>query len=310
MKINKQDTRFSSLFTRLQWSDLDTAYLRQLIAIAREEDLDGAGLKRTPKMPGDATTSLLGMDKTGQAQLVTRREMVACGLPLVSLVLEAYGKEARFEPAVKDAETLQPGSVLGTVSGTVGTLLQAERVLLNFLQHLSGIATHTAAHVAALGWTQTRLLDTRKTTPGFRMLEKYAVACGGGWNHRLGLFDRVMLKDNHLVISEHAGETNLKPLVEHSRKRQPDLLVEIEVDRMDQISLALEAGADIILLDNFTSGELAEAVSLINGSAFTEASGGITLETLPELGTLGLDFVSCGALIHQSRWQDIGMDWQ
>jgi nicotinate-nucleotide pyrophosphorylase (carboxylating) len=187
-------------------------------------------------------------------------------------------------------------------------LLQAERVILNFLQHLSGIATLTHTYVKTMGDSTTQLLDTRKTTPGFRMLEKYAFASGGGVNHRLGLNCWPMFKDNHLaLLGVHTG---LRDAVQRFRSQYKDVPVEIEVDRLDQIPAALDASGDIILLDNFTKDQLVEAVRLYCGKALLEASGGITLATLPQLANLGLDYISTGAPIHQSTWVDIGLDWQ
>jgi nicotinate-nucleotide pyrophosphorylase (carboxylating) len=216
------------------------------------------------------------------------------------------------------------------LTGDPHTLLAAERVILNFIQHLSGVATHTRQLVDALGRGPTRLLDTRKTTPGFRMLEKYAVACGGGWNHRLGLFDRVMLKDNHLAQlgfaaprtsnvqpptsnlqqPEGARRTTLAAAVAAARRAAPGLLVEVEVDALAQIPPVLGAGADVILLDNFTPAQIKRAVALIAGRARIEASGGITERNLARYGGLGLDFISTGAPVHHSAWADIGLDWR
>jgi nicotinate-nucleotide pyrophosphorylase (carboxylating) len=183
-------------------------------------------------------------------------------------------------------------------------------VLLNFLQKLSGIATLTATYSSKLEGTETRLLDTRKTTPGWRALEKYAVATGGGWNHRLGLFDRIMLKDNHLAAGNAAGGSRLAALVRHARETRPDLPVECEVDTVAQIQPVLDAGADVILLDNFSPDDLRAALALINHRAWTEISGGVTLDTLPAIARLGADFVSTGAVTHQVAWVDIGLDWE
>ena len=196
------------------------------------------------------------------------------------------------------------------LTGPSGPLLQAERILLNFLQHLSGVATETRNYVDALKGSETVLLDTRKTLPGYRVLQKYAFACGGGHNHRIGLFDRVMLKDNHLAVAGATGGDRLTETVRLARTACADLAIEVEVDTLEQIPPVLEAGADIILLDNFSSEELKEAITLINGRACTEASGGIQIDTLPALGSLGLDFISTGAPVHQSKWKDIGLDWQ
>jgi len=297
------------LLLRLTWPDLDRAHLRHLVELARDEDLAGLGLAKKPARTGDrSTAALASTPRTGRAHLVARSPLVACGLPLLPFVLSAYGRRASAQARVHDGARLAPGEILATLEGDPRTLLAAERVALNFVQRLSGIATAAAAHVATLGPGQTRLLDTRKTTPGYRMLEKYAAACGGAWNHRLGLFDRVMLKDNHLALL--GSPDDLAAAVARARKAAPDLPVEVEIDRLDQLPAVLDAGADVILLDNFTPARLRKAVALIAGRAFTEASGGITLKTLPRHAGLGLDFVSTGALVHSSAWADIGLDWQ
>lgn len=305
-----------TLLQRLTWEDLDRSYLRKLAELARDEDLAGLGLRTRPRVPGDrSTASLVAAARAGRADLVARQDMVVCGLGLIPLILTAYGGRATAQLRVRDGARLRAGATLATLSGDPRTLLAAERVLLNFLQRLSGVATQTRRYVDALGPGRTRLLDTRKTTPGYRMLEKYAVACGGGWNHRLGLFDRVMLKDNHLALIGFGGGSGknaprLSAAVAAARKASPDLPVEVEVDDLAQIPPVIAAGADVILLDNFTPARLRRAVALINGRVFTEASGGITLRMLPKLGGLGLDFVSTGALVHQSVWVDLGLDWK
>ena len=339
------------LIQRLQWDDLDLAYLRRLVEAARDEDLIGLGLRRRPTRTGDLSTrSVAALPRQGAAALVAREPLTICGLGLAPLILAAFGGRVAVQFSVRDGVKVTAGGILATLHGDPCVLLMAERTVLNFLQRLSGIATHTARHVAALGPGRTRLLDTRKTTPGHRMLEKFAVACGGGWNHRLGLFDRVMLKDNHLSLLGFAearagpsskdrvtrggferGATGIhrphslppqipKPQTPNSaaplaaavaaaRRVAPEMPVEIEVDRPDQIRPVLAAGADVILFDNFTVPQLRRAVALVGGRAFTGASGGITLKTLPRLAGLGLDFVSTGALVHHSVWADIGLDW-
>jgi nicotinate-nucleotide pyrophosphorylase (carboxylating) len=296
--------------TRLAWQDLDPDYLRQLVGLAKIEDLAGAGLAHRPERLGDVTTALMPEGGNGQAELVAREPLVICGLGIVQMVLDSYGQDCRFEARAEDGQLLDAGDVVGTLSGPPAPLLQAERVILNFLQHLSGIATETRLYVDALGKSATALLDTRKTLPGFRVLQKFAFACGGGYNHRIGLFDRVMLKDNHLAVAGATGGDRLTHTVALAVNSCEDLAVEVEVDTLDQILPVLEAGADIILLDNFTPEELVEAIRLIDGRACTEASGGITLNNLPKLGDLGLDFISTGAPIHQSTWKDIGLDWR
>jgi nicotinate-nucleotide pyrophosphorylase (carboxylating) len=249
-----------------------------------------------------------------RAALVAREAMVAAGLPLIPHVLRAYGGpegEVTFSwlGRVHDGEAVPAGETLAVLEAPAAQLLTAERVLLNFLQRLSGVATATRRHVEALGETTTRLLDTRKTTPGFRALEKYAVGQGGGWNHRLGLYDRIMLKDNHLALLQEEGRLSLAAAVEAARRRFPGVPVQVEVDQLGQIPEVLDAGADCLLLDNFSDTDLAEAVELARGRCLTEASGGIGLERLGRLGAFGLDFVSTGACVHHSTWCDMALDW-
>ena len=308
MTINRRFTA-QDLCNRLSWSHLDGDYLRQLVGLAKIEDLAGAGLAARPERLGDVTTALMPEGARGHARLVAREPMVLCGVGMVAITLQAYGEDCEFEASRRDGDLLEPGDVIGILQGEAAAMLQAERVLLNFLQHLSGIATETRAYVDALGQSETVLLDTRKTLPGYRVLQKYAFACGGGVNHRIGLFDRVMLKDNHLEVAGATGGDRLAEAVALARETCADLAIEVEVDRIDQIGPVLDAGADIIMLDNFSTEELKAAVALIDGAACTEASGGIQLDTLPELGQLGLDFISTGAPVHQSRWKDIGLDW-
>ena len=295
--------------TRLKWQDLDPDYLRQLVGLAKIEDLAGAGLANRPERLGDVTTALIPEGAKSKAQLTAREPLTICGLGLVQTTLDSYGQDCQFEATAEDGQSLDQGDTIGILSGSSTVLLQAERVILNFLQHLSGVATEARLYVGALGGSPTVLLDTRKTLPGYRVLQKYAFACGGGYNHRIGLFDRVMLKDNHLAVAGATGGNRLSDTVALAVNTCEEIPVEVEVDTLEQIIPVLEASADIILLDNFSPLELKEAVSMIEGRAWTEASGGITLDSLPDLENLGLDFISTGAPIHQSRWKDIGLDW-
>lgn len=301
------------LARQLSFADLDPRALRELIAVARREDLEGHGLRQPPACTGDVTSQLLPAARAqekARARLVARQDLVVCGLPLLPLIMEVYEVDASVEAFCHDGMACPSGTAIATITGPAGDLLTAERVLLNFLQRLSGIATTTAAFLKALRGSPTRLLDTRKTTPGLRVLEKYATACGGGCNHRMGLFDRIMLKDNHLAAA--AGETGLAltELVRQTRQRAGGLLVELEVDHPSQIPPALEAGVDILLLDNFTPEEAAGAVRLIGERAVTEISGGVTMASLPALAATGADFISTGATVHQATWCDIALDWE
>jgi nicotinate-nucleotide pyrophosphorylase (carboxylating) len=295
---------------RLSWHDLDPLVIAGLIQLARLEDLQGHGLSSRPAQTGDVTSSIIRSgSKVASARLMAREQLVVCGLPLVQMVLDAYGSGALFNPACTDGSTCAKGDLLGTLTGPSRVILEAERVLLNFLQKLSGVSSLTAEYVAAMGDSPTRLLDTRKTTPGFRVLEKYAVACGGGFNHRIGLFDRVMLKDNHLAADDAGSGEALAGLVHSARGRWPGLVIELEVDQLDQITPTLDSGVDVYLLDNFSESDLHEAITLIGAKAATEASGGITIDSLAKLAGVGLDFISTGATIHKSTWKDIGLDW-
>ena len=290
------------LAKQIRWAEIPENHLRALVGLAKDEDLP-PGLK-------DVTTDTFPVaGNHASAELIAREPLVLAGLHLVPLILEIYGGDAEFTPHAKDGQNVERGACLGSIEGNPATLLTSERVLLNFLQHLSGVATLTRKFVQAMGETKTRLLDTRKTTPGYRLLEKYAVTCGGGWNHRLGLHDRVLVKDNHLMaIGAHDGDP-LRKAVQAAREKNPGIPVEVEVDNLRQLPDAAKAAPDCILLDNFTPAEIYKALRIIGEACATEASGGITLYTLPEFANLGLDFISTGATVHQARWTDIGLDW-
>lgn len=277
--------------------------------MARDEDLRGAGLANPPARGGDPTSELLAGGGHGRARLVARDPMVVAGLGLIEPILAAFGGNCGGRTLCRDGDKVDAGTAIAEIEGPAAELLTAERTLLNFIQRLTGVATATRAHADALGAGPARLLDTRKTTPGFRMLEKYAVGAGGGWNHRLGLFDRVMVKDNHLAARQAARGERLAALVRAARAARPDLLVEVEVDAPDQVDPVLAAGADIILLDNLPLASLRDAIPRVRASAWCEVSGGVSLATLPSIGALAPDFVSCGAITHGARWADIGLDW-
>jgi len=306
--MSKSSFSIDQCSRRIAWPELDPLPLRQLITMAKAEDMEGAGLAARPTASGDPSSALLPADKWIEASLRPRRDMTVCGVELAPLVLEAYSPELRFQAACADGDALASGQTIGKVSGPARALLSAERPLLNFMQKLSGVSTITRQYADAMGNSPTRLLDTRKTTPGYRLLEKYAVACGGGWNHRIGLYDRAFLKDNHLAAFGDDPRQATINAVSESRRRNPDLPVEMEVDCIEQIEHALAAGVDVILLDNFSAEQLAAAVERIAGEALCEASGKITLQQLPKVAWLGLDFISTGATIHQSTWVDIGLD--
>ena len=310
-----KDQRFiEHLVRRLSWAELDENYLAQIVRLARAEDICGAGLKAEPAQKRDITTDTLTPDVKGSAVLAARKDMTLCGFGLIEIILGEYAKfdgegSCRVKLLARDCDGVKKGAALAEISGPARTMIRAERVMLNFLQHLSGVATLASKYVEALGDSPSKILDTRKTTPCFRTLEKYAVACGGAYTHRTGLFDRVMLKDNHLASSGAVSGENLAAAVRKAKAMNPEYAVEVEVDSISQIPFVLEAQADVIMFDNFNLDELKEGVKIVAGKAWTEASGGITLETVASVGRVGVDFISSGALVHQSTWIDIGMDW-
>lgn len=255
---------------------------------------------------GDVTTEAL-VPPTAEAEAVLRTRLagVIAGLGVAEAVFRRLDPQVVFEQGVAEGEEVVAGTVLATVRGRARALLSGERVALNFLQHLSGIATFTRAYVRAIAGTRARIVDTRKTTPGLRMLEKYAVRVGGGHNHRFGLSDGVLVKDNHLTV---VG--SLTQAIRRARQKVHHLLrVEVEVESLDQVREALAAGADILLLDNMSLEALREAVRLAQGRALTEASGGITLDNVAAVAATGVDFISVGALTHSAPALDIGLDF-
>jgi len=307
-----RDNKWSSLiYRRLQWDELDLVVLRKAIELARDEDCAGHGIVTTnPLTGGDATSeALFPREKQVSAQIIAREKLTVCGLHLVPLILAVYHHDFSYQTDYKDGDTVDKGMRICTVTGPVRQLLSAERVLLNYTQFLSGVATRTAEFVQAMGDTNTKLLDTRKTHPGYRALLKYAVTCGGGWNHRLGLHDRIMVKDNHLAFYGSSSGERLTQAILQARKFRPDLPIEVEIDEMEQLEPVLEAEPDIILLDNFSLSDIRKALRRIQQQAWTEASGKIQLDDIPTYAQLGLDFLSTGATVHQSRWVDIGLDW-
>ena len=215
-----------------------------------------------------------------------------------------------MERIVIDGSRLENGSALLRVAGPTRALLMGERVALNFVQRLSGIATLTAQFVEAVKGTGAKILDTRKTTPGLRLLEKYAVACGGGRNHRIGLFDLVLIKDNHLVALRDERPNAIEAAVRRAREKFPQLRVEVEADTLEQVQQAVNAGADIILLDNMSLDDMRAAVISVKSRAKLEASGGVNLHTVRGIAETGVDFISVGALTHSARAVDVALDFE
>jgi len=286
------------------FGDLQRQNASRLIDLAMSEDLG---------VEGDVTTQLtIPSDAKGAARFVARQAGVMAGLPVVAMLAERVGLNFQLARDVRDGLPVQAGDEVARVEGLMWDLLGSERIALNFVQRLSGVATLTARYVATIEGTRAAIFDTRKTTPGWRALEKYAVTCGGGRNHRYGLHDAVLIKDNHLAALSDVANPVARAVELAREGARPGTVVEIEVDTMEQFRLALEARPDIILLDNFGSNQLAEAVHLRDASAKDvelEASGGITLETVRGLAMSGVDRISVGALTHSAPSLDVGLDF-
>ena len=258
---------------------------------------------------GDVTTqALITADEVATAYLVAKGDGVLAGLSVATAVFHRVDSALKVEELVSDGSTVHLGDRLAVVKGLVASILGAERVALNFLQRLSGIATETAKYVEAVSGTKALITDTRKTTPGLRILEKYAVRVGGGHNHRQNLGDGILIKDNHLVVLQSRGE-GIGEAIRKARQQTPHTpKVEIEVESVEQAREALSAGADIIMLDNMNLDDMKLVVGLAQGRALIEASGGITLDNVRAVAETGVDLISIGALTHSVKALDISLE--
>lgn len=285
------------------WTAAEAHACDDLVRLALAEDLGERG---------DLTSALLPEELQGQAIFRARAPGVLAGLPAVDVVYRRRGPEVTVQTNRKDGDALQPGEVIATVNGPVRLLLSGERTALNFLQRLSGVATLTKKYAELIADLSCKLLDTRKTTPGWRRLEKYAVRCGGGHNHRLGLYDGVLLKDNHLAALRFQDQP-IRHAVAMARQRYgPSVPVEVEVETLEQLAEALTTAADMVLLDNMDVATLEKAVHMRNAQApkvLLEASGGVTLATLRARAATGVDRISVGALTHSAVALDIALDY-
>jgi nicotinate-nucleotide pyrophosphorylase (carboxylating) len=309
--------------------ELSATEIRRAVQAALAEDIG----------PGDATTlATVPEAMTARAVMQAREPLVVAGLDFAEAAFRQLGPSGvrrgergeppksknksgrrgtppaaetiKIERLVQDGQPVEAGDILLKIAGSARALLSAERVALNFVQRLSGIATLTAQFVAAVKDTPVQILDTRKTTPGWRRFEKYAVTCGGGHNHRLGLFDLVLIKDNHRMALRSAVPNPIAAAIDRARDKFPKLKIEVEADTLEQVAQAADAGADIILLDNMSPMQLRLAVRKIHGRARTEASGGVNLTSVQTVAKTGVDFISIGALTHSARAVDIGLDFE
>ncbi len=260
---------------------------------------------------GDATTlATVPANAAAKAVMKSREPLVAAGLAFAETAFRELSPGVRITRLAADGQALKDGQDLLRVEGPARAILSAERTALNFVQRLSGIATLTAQFVEAVKGTNAQILDTRKTTPGWRRFEKYAVICGGGHNHRLGLHDMVLIKDNHLAALRNESPNPIAAAVGRARAQYPRLKIEVEADTLEQVEQAAAAGADIILLDNMTLIQLRLAVEKAKGRAQTEASGGVNLASARAIAETGVDYISVGALTHSARAVDIGLDFE
>ncbi len=275
--------------------------IRRAVQAALNEDIGS----------GDVTTlAVVPASATARAAMRAREALVIAGLAFAEAAFRLVSRAVKTGPLARDGQRVKAGQVVLEVSGPARAILTAERVALNFVQRLSGVATLTAQFVETVRDTGVRILDTRKTTPGWRRFEKYAVACGGGHNHRFGLHDLVLIKDNHLAALRNTKPDPITVAVRQARKKYPWLKVQVEADRLPQVRQALMAGADLILLDNLKLNQLRQAVKRVAGRAQIEASGGVNLNTIRAVAETGVDFISVGALTHSARAVDIGLDFE
>ena len=283
----------------MQKPEIDWKRADILIRLALEEDLGDLG---------DTTTnSVIPADLKTTAVLIAKEDLICAGLPVAERLFHTLDPDVVFTAKVQEGEACPRGTVMAEISGPARVLLTGERTALNFLQRLCGVAT--AAHkYQELAGNRAKILDTRKTTPGWRNLEKYAVATGGAFNHRIGLYDRIMIKDNHRELAGMEGKGGILRSVRRAREMYPQLEIEVEVDSLDELDEALLSGAEYILLDNMDNEQVVKAVGIARNKARLEASGNVTLGRIPSLSETGVDYISSGALTHSVKSSDISMD--
>jgi nicotinate-nucleotide pyrophosphorylase (carboxylating) len=275
---------------------IETAYsIQDIIEAALAEDIGS----------GDITTiAVVDKNAEGKAEIIAKENLVVAGTLIAEAIFKTVHEKVEFKAFVKDGDNVRQGKTIARVSGRLSAMLAGERVALNFLQRLSGVATLTSQFANKVKGLKVKILDTRKTTPGIRILEKYAVRMGGGFNHRFGLCDGVLIKDNHIAAVGSIAEA-----VFRSRRKAPkNMLIEVEAKNLDEVREAIIAGADVIMLDNMKPHQMKQAVKIIGEAALIEASGGVNLKNIREIAKTGVDFISIGALTHSARAVDISME--
>jgi len=274
--------------------------ITQLVTLALDEDLNYKTAQE-----GDITAQLIPKNEQASAKVITREDCIFCGKDIILEVFKQVDPSVKVNVLINDGDAVKANSTLFTAIGSARSILTAERTALNFVQTLSGTATTTAHYVKELSGTNTQLLDTRKTIPGLRALQKYAVKCGGGANHRIGLFDAFLIKENHIAACGTINKAVAQAKQNHANKP-----VEVEVESLPELKQAIEAGADIIMLDNFSVEQIKQAVTLTNKRAKLEVSGNMTLETLKTYSQAGVDFISSGALTKNLQSIDLSMRFE
>ena len=296
---------------RISWNDLDKNLIEKQLKICVEEDL-GLNSKDGTKWQSDITTRYCEITNNGSAYLTAREPMILCGTLIIPIIIKAFGTQ-KVTYAIKnnDGDDLQRDQVIGILTGPINEILAIERSVLNYLQRLSGISTSVLQFKKKIDIHDVGLLDTRKTTPGLRLLEKYASACGGCFNHRIGLFDRILIKDNHLAAAQATHGTELENFLRSVvKKNNSNYIIEVEIDEIEQLEVAINSGVDAVLLDNFSPTLIKQAMMKNKNRVVIEASGGITESNILAYAKAQPHFISTGAPIHSSRWVDIGLDWK
>ena len=305
--MNKSSS-ITVLQKKISWEEINKKYLNSLLQLCLEEEVT-KNYFQCPSQ-GDISTKSSNVSGTAHANIVTREKIVCSGLNIYTHIFEVFGaRNLTFLQICEDGETASPNSTIAKIDGDISEILLIERTLLNFIQRLSGIATFTERVVQKIKRYNVNLLDTRKTTPGMRYLEKYATGCGGSYNHRLGLHDRILIKDNHLASRNIENKSDLISFAKEVRRKSPNTFIEIEVDSLE-FALALTSNeVNAILLDNFNLEDVVHVKKEIDQEVIIEVSGGISSSNIEDYASCRPDFISTGAPTHSSRWVDIGLDW-
>lgn len=296
---------------RISWDDLDKNLIEKQLKICVEEDL-GQNSKDRAKWQSDITTRYCEITNNGSAYLTAREPMILCGTLIIPFIIKAFGtQQVTYTIKYNDGDAIQKDEIIGILTGPINEILAIERSVLNYLQRLSGISTTVLQFNKKIEKHGVGLLDTRKTTPGLRLLEKYASACGGSFNHRIGLFDRILIKDNHLAAAQATHGSELENFLRSVvRKNNSNYVIEVEIDEIEQLEPAISSGVDAVLLDNFSPTLVKQAMMKNKNRVVIEASGGITDSSILDYAKAQPHFISTGSPIHSSRWVDIGLDWE